>query len=48
MKEIIYTINSPRIEDMVQSIDSCLKQENKAGVLYYVNYIKNYVEFMEG
>lgn len=43
----LYTLNSPIIEGVVEKIDENWKNDNKKGMKYYTNYIKNYIEFME-
>ena len=48
IKELIYKIHEPRMSQIVQKIDNCWNDENKAGMLKYINYIEQFVAFIEG
>ena len=47
IKEIIYLNHQPRIINIVQKIDNCWNNENKAGMLKYIKYIESFISFME-
>ena len=48
IKEIIYQNHRPRLDQIVQKIDNCWNNNNKKGMEYYINYIQNTIDFIEG
>lgn len=48
IKQIIYNANKPRMNQIVAKIDKCFNDENKAGMLKYINYIEQFVSFVDG
>jgi len=48
VKEIIYNAHRSRMNQIVEKIDLCWNNEREAGMKFYIKYIQNFVEFIEG